>query len=198
MNPVELLQSHWRNALNKGDPNARYCTMATVETDSERVHARTRTLVLRSITNDHCVLYVNRRSQKNLDNLDSNLAELLLFYPTLMEQYRVRGALSFMNENELKNHWQHKPRGSKLLDLYYAEYQAQSSVLQSREAFEYAIKSLSERFPESDNIPYPSDAVGLKLSPDYIETWKADQNAFHKRELYKREGNQWSEETLVP
>ena len=121
--PLKRLINARKTARLANDPAARYCTLATVEKQSLESgvpQVRTRTVVLREVTDTACLLYVNRDSQKNLSSPANASVELLLFYPSSMLQFRVRGTVSLMDEAELEDHWHRKPYEAKLLDHYYA------------------------------------------------------------------------------
>ena len=195
-NPINTLRDRWLEAKKSEDPNARYCTLATQESLNHQ--PRMRTLVLRDIDQTSCLLFVQKNSQKNLEPLNNSHWELMLFYPTLMEQYRVRGTLDFLSPEQLHKHWQNKPYYSKLLDIYYQRYQHQSTGLNDRSDFEEKIKMLSKEFPEGFTLEPPEGAIGIKLYPDYIEMWQASEDAMHHRDLYTLQGEQWQHQALVP
>jgi len=196
-NPIDTLRQGWLRANKLGDANARYCTLASQDPD-ESGFPRVRTVVLRDINQHRCLLFLNQSSKKNLEELDKSRYELLLFYPSLMEQYRIRGDLKAMPLNQLYQHWQQKPYRSKLLDHYYHLYQGQSTSLETRESINQSLNQLSLRFPEHQSVPFSPNAMGLEIAPRYIEMWKASDDGIHQRDLYLLQDNLWSHQVLVP
>lgn len=195
--PLEFLCEQRQAAIAKQDPSAKYCTLATLEEQCSS-QVRMRTLVVREISAESCLLFVNRLAQKNLSDLSEGRVEALFFYPSLMSQFRLRGRLSLMAPSELEKHWHHKPYESKLLDHYYARYQAQSSVLSDRGALENAMAELRLIFPNPDEVPYTENALGLLIRADYLEVWQAHTSGVHDRSLFTKQGEAWTEQVLVP
>ena len=195
--PMKYLQEIQHKAISMKDSNARYCTLATLE-ESERSQVRMRTLVVRDISEESCLLFVNRHSQKNLVNLAHSKVEILFFYPTLMSQFRLRGKLSVMSDVELEEHWQHKPYEAKLLDHFYARYQAQSSSLTAGTVLAKGLEELKLIYPETDAVPFINDALGLLVTADYLEVWQGQDNGIHDRRLFTLSNDLWQQEVLVP
>ena len=196
-NPMNQLIASQLEAREQHDQNARYCTMATIDPDAPD-QPRTRTLVSREITPEYCLLFVNRTSKKGLLKIDEAKVELLYFYPTLMTQYRVRGKLSLLSEEQLKPRWEHKPYGSKLLDLFYLQIKSQSSHLDTPEELQDGLKKLKSTYPDALNIPFPEDALGLLIQADYVETWRAEEDGIHQRYEYHLGEQGWSSVQIVP
>ena len=195
--PMKFLQDAQHKAISVKDSNSRYCTLATLE-ESNSIQARMRTLVVRDLTDESCLLFVNRHSQKNLLNLAEAKVEILFFYPTLMSQFRLRGKLSVMPDADLEVHWKRKPYEAKLLDHFYSRYQAQSSSLDARASLNKGIEDLKLMYPNSDKVPFINDALGLVITADYLEVWQGLDNGIHDRQLYTLSNNAWQKEVLVP
>lgn len=189
--PLELLQAHYRQALEEGEQAARYCTVATVECGQ----ARSRTVVLRDIGPLGPLIFINDSSPK-WPGLSAGGSEVLLFWPTLMRQYRLRGQWQVLEEEEMRAHWQRKPETAKLLDHVY-QHLPQSSVLASREQLQQELASLREDFA-GQPIPYASNARGAVLVVDYIEDWCAAADGLHERCCYTRQDGVWQKQYLVP
>lgn len=195
--PMQCLQQTQRKALAQRDSNARYCTLATLE-EADLTQVRMRTLVIREITEESCLLFVNRQSQKRLSDLDNSNAEVLFFYPTLMSQFRLRGSLTLLSAQELEPHWQHKPYEAKLLDHFYTGFHAQSAAIADRDTLDQGIAELKLRYPDASGVPFIEDALGLVVNANYLEIWQACDSGIHDRRLYKRSAGEWQEAVLVP
>lgn len=189
--PLERLRKHYHQAIDEGDQAARYCTLVTVESQQ----ARSRTVVLRDIGPLGPLIFVNDCSPK-WSGLSAGGSEVLLFWPTLMRQYRLRGRWQVLGEEEMRAHWQHKPETSKLLDHVY-QHLPQSSVLASREQLQQALATLREGFA-GQAIPYASSARGAVLVVDYIEDWCGAADGLHERCCYTRQDGVWQKQYLVP
>lgn len=196
LNPIEIFKENWEKAKSKDDANANYCSLATL---SESDHLSIRTLVLRKVTEDSFLIFINNTSSKWQDLVYSKHFEILVFWPSLMQQYRIRGTYSEMDIDELKIHWEQKPYDSKIIDHYYTEYFPQSSVIESREFLLKGIEELKVRYPSEADIPFPENAKGVSIKASYLEVWHGSiSDRLHYRNLYILSEGVWSKQTLVP
>jgi pyridoxine/pyridoxamine 5'-phosphate oxidase len=194
--PIEIIRENWKQAKSLGDANADFCTFATA---SENGQACLRTLVLRDITGESLVVFVNNTSPKWEQLEYSDKMEVLLFWPSLMQQYRIRGDLEVMPKEIIRQHWCKKPYESKIIDNFYSAYQPQSSTVESRESLLEDINKLKNDYPEPDDVPFPENAEGVIVRANYIETWHGSAtDRIHDRCLYTLEDGQWEKATLVP
>lgn len=195
-NPIEIFQKNWQIAKSLDDANASYCSLATVSKDGQ---ASVRTLVLREVTNRSFVIFVNETSSKWKDLLLSKQFELLVFWPSLMQQYRIRGEYNEVSKDTMKMHWAKKPYDAKILDHYYSLYQSQSSVVESRETMLKGMVELKSRYPKDIQVPFPDNAKGVSIEAAYIEVWHSSaSDRLHHRNLYLLSGEAWEQQTLIP
>lgn len=195
-NPIEDFKKSWQEARSVEDANVNYCTLATV---SKSGQPSMRTIVLREVTQDSFVLFFNETSPKWKELEDSGKWELMIFWPSLMQQYRIQGELSQMPTNTMERHWANKPYHSKILDHYYKNNQAQSSVISSKEHLLKGIKQLKQEYPDESKIPFSENAIGVYFKATYIEQWYAVENdRLHERYLYQLIDGEWQKEILVP
>ncbi len=189
--PLDDLQEHYRRALREGDTAARYCSLSTVE----RGQPCSRTLVLREISAEGPLIFINDRSPK-WSQLMSGKSELLLFWPSQMRQYRLRGDWRLLSHEQMSGHWQNKPEAAKLLDHYYRRLQAQSSELESERRLREGLAALREEF--GGDIPFADNARGLRLHVNELEVWRAADDGLHPRQRYWQQDGQWHTQLLVP
>ncbi len=193
-NPISIFLENWDKARAANDPNASFCVLGTVSTLGE---ISLRTVVLRYVQNGAFVLFVNNTGPKWKDLEATSEYEILIFWPSLMQQYRVRGSLGEISEEEMRVHWENKPYSSKLLDHFYCDYFAQSSVIDSRELLLSGMAELKRKFPEE--VPFPDSAKGLSLEANRIEVWHGSpEDRLHHRHLYSLVDGSWEQATLVP
>ena len=193
--PISLVVDDRARARAAGDPFADLCVLATaVDADGA---PGVRPIVLRDVGPQGIGLLISRTSPK-WEPLSSGRYELLLLWLTIRRQYRVRGTLAPMPDTLVETYWNQKVHESRLLDLYYATYGAQSSAVPSRERFLEGIDLLRQRHPTSEAVPRPDLLRGVYLVPDRIEVWRGSPDRLHDRRRFIREANGWREETLVP
>lgn len=202
-NPIELIQNQWRTAKASKDANANFCTLATVSSSAE---VSVRTLVLRKITSDSFIIYINSTSPKWTQLASSQSFELLIFWPSLMQQYRIRGEHCEISRQNMAQHWANKPYDSKILDHYYERCQPQTSIIDSRDSLHHAIESLKRTYPQGSDIPFPKKVKGVSIKANYIEAWSSspsalpltNQSGLHERYLYTLSKDTWTQQVLVP
>jgi pyridoxamine 5'-phosphate oxidase len=156
-----------------------------------------RPIVLRDIGPQGIGLLVSRTSPK-WEPLAAGRYELLLVWLTIRRQYRVRGGVAPMPDAVVQTYWAQKVHESRLLDLYYATYASQSSVVPSRDRFLEGIHALRRQYPSPDSVPRPELLRGVYLVPERIEMWRGSADRLHDRRRFARDGAAWREETLVP
>ena len=195
--PIALVVEDRARARAAGDPFADLCVLATAGGAEEGSPPGVRPIVLRDVGAQGIGLLISRTSPK-WEPLSSGRYELLLLWLTIRRQYRVRGAVAPMPDALVETYWNQKVHASRLLDLYYATYGAQSTTVPSRERFLEGIEALRQRYPSSEAVPRPELLRGIYLVPERIEAWRGSSDRLHDRRRFAREGNEWREETLVP
>jgi pyridoxamine 5'-phosphate oxidase len=195
--PIALVVEDRARARAAGDPFADLCVLATAGGAEEGSPPGVRPIVLRDVGPQGIGLLISRTSPK-WEPLSSGRYELLLLWLTIRRQYRVRGAVAPMPDALVETYWNQKVHASRLLDLYYATYGAQSTTVPSRERFLEGIEALRQRYPSSEAVPRPELLRGVYLVPERIEAWRGSSDRLHDRRRFAREGNEWREETLVP
>lgn len=194
--PINIFRDNWKQAKFLKDPSADYCTLATVAEDGQ---VSTRTLVLRAVTEDSFVIFINNTSPKWQQLNYSKQIEILVFWPSLMQQYRIRGDLEFMPKEIMEQHWSKKPYESKIIDHFYTDYKPQSSALDCRDTLQLGISQLKGNYVDKDDIPFPENAAGVRVKANYIETWHGSvTDRLHDRHLYIFQDGQWKVSVLVP
>jgi pyridoxamine 5'-phosphate oxidase len=194
--PVALIVADRERARAAADPLADLCVLATAEADGGPPGVRP--IVLRDVGPQGIGLLISETSPK-WPPLMHRRYELLLLWLTIRRQYRIRGGLAPMPEERVAGYWDQKVLESRLLDLYYATHQAQSTVVPSREHFLDGIESLRHRHPTPDAVPRPALLRGVYLVPERIEAWRGSPDRLHDRRRFVRgAGGGWHEETLVP
>lgn len=195
IDPILLFKENWQQAKDAGDESAKYCTVATAQSKD---NVATRTLVLREVTDNSFIIYVNRTSAKWAALSAGIGVEMLVFWPSLMQQYRIRGVCSELSEQDMATHWARKPYESKLLDHYYQQ-RRQSSAVDSRLTLIGELAILRERFPSSAEIPFVDNATGIAIKANYIEAWQSSsEDNIHRRALFTLTREGWAEQVLVP
>ena len=116
--PMKHLVRDARRALAAGDPLTYRCFFAT---STEPVQPALRSLVLRGVDSGRIELFFSNTSAKWPDLVGNDGYELLVYWPTILCRYRIRGGFKEIPFAELASSWKHKSVDGRLLDLYYAK-----------------------------------------------------------------------------
>jgi pyridoxamine 5'-phosphate oxidase len=195
--PVALVVDDRARARAAGDPLVDLCVLATAGGGHDPGAPGVRPIVLRDVGPQGIGLLISRTSPK-WEPLSSGRYELLLLWLTIRRQYRVRGGIAPMPEAMVETYWNQKVHESRLLDLYYATYGAQSTTVASRAQFLEGIEALRRRHPTPEAVPRPELLRGVYLIPERIEAWRGSPDRLHDRRRFLRVEEGWREETLVP
>ncbi|MBL4866610.1 MAG: pyridoxamine 5'-phosphate oxidase family protein [Pseudomonadales bacterium] len=194
--PINIFNENWNKSKSLQDPNAQFCFLATATNNQG---ASLRTLVLREVKDDKFLIFINSTSPKWHELESSEHCELLVFWPTLMQQYRIRGRYNPVPEEFMRACWNDKPYASKLIDHFYFRHQGQSSTIPSREVLTQAIEELKLKYPKNAEVPFVPSAKGVEVVPTSIEVWiGVDEDRLHDRALYTKSGSGWDKKILVP
>ena len=195
IHPLQDLRREREEARAAADPCTDLCCLATVADDGS---PRLRTLVLREVTDLSVAVFCSRTSPKAHQLLSNGACELLIFWPTIRSQYRVRGPVEEIEVEEIRRNWERRPWESKLLDHLYASDHPQSSEIASRDALEAEVERLRELYPDTDSLPFPEGPTGFRVLASQVEIWRESADRIHDRRCYSLEGADWREQVLVP
>jgi pyridoxamine 5'-phosphate oxidase len=192
--PLAAIVADRERARAAGDPFTDLCVLATAA-DGEPPGVRP--IVLRDVGPQGIGLLISETSPKWAP-LGRGRYELLLVWLAIRRQYRVRGRIAPMPDAQVSAYWDQKVHTSRLLDLYYATHQAQSTRVASRERFLEDIEALRRAHPAPESVPRPALLRGVYLVPDRVEVWRGSPDRLHDRRRFARGPDGWTEETLVP
>jgi pyridoxine/pyridoxamine 5'-phosphate oxidase len=195
MDPMTELQTERDRARAAGDPLVDLCFLATAAGGQ----ASARTLVLRDLDGRGAGVLLSATSPKWRE-LEQGGCELLILWRAIGRQYRLRGELEPLEEEHVERAWRAKTHGSRLLDHYYGEGGAQSSVVASRDEFLVGVDALRRRWPTADEVPRPDTLRGVRLVATRVERWHGSPaDRLHHRVLSTRSSDgSWVDQVLVP
>ncbi|AZI43585.1 pyridoxamine 5'-phosphate oxidase [Deinococcus psychrotolerans] len=154
-----------------------------------------RTVLLRGAEERGLSFYTNYDSHKGHDLDENPQAELLFFWPDLERQVRVFGSVQRVSEEESATYFHKRPRESQL--AAHAS-DPQSAPIANRDALEAKLSALEAQYPEGQTVPKPDFWGGYRLLPSEWEFWQGRANRMHDRFVYRRAGESWSVERLMP
>jgi pyridoxamine 5'-phosphate oxidase len=165
-------------------------TLATATPDGR---PSARTVLLKQFDARGFVFYTNTLSRKGRELKANPRAALCFYWQPLKEQVHVEGAVESVTAEEADEYWVSRPRESQV----GAWASRQSEPLESRSALLARAVEVRNEYA-AENVPRPPHWSGYRLVPERIEFWTAGEFRLHHRELYERDGGQWTMRLLNP
>lgn len=170
------------------EPNA--MSIATVGADGQ---PSSRTVLLKFYDRHGFVFYTNLDSRKSKEIGGNKKVALLLFWPEVRRQVKIRGTAARVSATESMAYFMRRPRDSQL----GAWVSNQSQVISSRSMLEQKFAEMKQKFAAGE-VPLPSSWGGYRVSPHAMEFWQGQESRLHDRFLYTRSGTGWTIERLAP
>ena len=186
--PTQLLIADRQRALAASDPCANLLYLATVDGDGAQV----RTLLVRDIVahapapqpgdggaiSSICIIVqISTTSPKWRQLQENSSYELLVHYPTIPVQYRLRGSYELRPNEESLAQWNAKRSDARALDTLY-EQVPQSAPLPrdydlARESSR--ARQLVEGNDGVGSLAMPEHIVGVGFVPQSLERWSVEE-----------------------
>jgi pyridoxamine 5'-phosphate oxidase len=170
------------------DPNA--MQLATADAEGRPT---LRTVLMKDFDTRGWVFFGNRESRKGQQLAARPAAALNFYWPALGAQVRIEGQVAEVSPAESDAYFASRPRESQL----GAWASLQSRPLDARATLEERVAELA-RLHEGRKVPRPPHWGGWRLSPEYLEFWRAHPSRLHWREVYQRDGEGWRRSMLYP
>ncbi|MEZ5207769.1 MAG: pyridoxamine 5'-phosphate oxidase [Acidimicrobiales bacterium] len=155
-------------------------TLATVDADGA---PDARMVLLRGVDGDGLRWYTDRSSAKGRQLAVVPRAAVVLAWPALGRQIRVRGAVTPTDDADSDAYWAGRPHGSRIA----ASASHQSAELAGRVELDDAIAALEADYPEGTAVPRPERWGGYRLTPERVELWQQRAFRAHDRLRYERD-----------
>ncbi len=171
------------------EPNA--MNLATVSKDGE---VSSRVVLLKSFDKKGFVFFTNYNSQKANDLDAATSVALNFWWERLYRQVRIQGEVQRVSDNESKEYFNSRPRGSQIGALA----SQQSQVIESYAVLEKEYQRLELRY-QNQEIPCPEHWGGYRVIPKLFEFWQGRPNRLHDRLRYTQTSTEvWKIERLAP
>jgi pyridoxamine 5'-phosphate oxidase len=190
--PLRLFAAWFAEARRAEPVNPEAMTLATVDADG-RPNARM--VLLKGFDERGFVFYSNAESTKGHELAAAPQAALTFYWKTLQRQVRLRGHVEAVSDAEADAYFATRSRMAQI----GAWASQQSTVLESRLAFEKAIARCTAKFAIG-TVPRPPHWVGYRVVPSEIEFWQERQFRLHDRITFTRASTnaQWTKTRLYP
>lgn len=189
-NPIVQFEYWFDEAVGANLPEPHAFMVSTVNTEGK---PSARIVLLRNADENGFTFFTNYNSRKGHDIEAKPYASATFFWQQLQRQVRIEGTIEKVSAQESDEYFASRPRESQI----GAWASNQSQVLESREALEQRVASLTKEY-EGKDIPRPPHWGGYRIKPTQIEFWQGRASRLHDRFLYTLDNNNWTINRLNP
>lgn len=189
--PVAWFLASFARAMPNEAFDASRAALATAGADGM---PHVRFVLVKIIDERGFAFFTNLASPKARALRDKSVAALAFHWPSVDEQFRIRGPVVAVADDEADAYFASRPRGSQLA----AWASRQSEPIADRAALDARFAAVEARFEGQGTIPRPPFWSGLRVVPDHIEVWRNREARLHDRWLYLRTATGWSRQRLQP
>jgi pyridoxamine 5'-phosphate oxidase len=190
--PLRLFAAWFAEATRAEPVNPEAMTLATVDAGGM---PNARMVLMKGFDERGLVFYTNLDSIKSRELGVTPKAALTFYWKSLQRQVRLRGGVEAVSEEEADAYFATRSRMAQI----GAWASKQSSVLESRLAFEKAIAIQTAKFALG-TVPRPPNWSGFRVVPVEIEFWQERPFRLHDRIVFARENVNapWTKTRLYP
>ena len=187
--PYLLFKSKYDEALNAGQKVIEAISISTFENKTNEVDSRF--VNLKFVSEDEFIFFSNYKSPKANSFETHNQIAALIYWSSINVQIRMKAKIKktskeynqeyFLNRSEKKNALAISSNQSKPIDSY-------SQVIEN---FNNSIKN-------DDLKKCPEFWGGYSFTPFYFEFWEGHESRLNKREVFKKEDEDWVHSFVQP
>lgn len=188
--PVALFVTWLQQAVAAGVPEPHAMTISTIDVQGV---PRARVLILKAVDNVGWHFAVSSVSQKGRD-LDAHSAAALTFYwPAMVHQVRIVGAVVSDGTKASRADFRARPLESRAMALTLR----QSEPLHDVTELDTEIAKAHRKLDDDPNLA-PAEWISYAVQPSEVEFWQGSTDRRHQRLRYHRVDGGWDRTLLWP
>lgn len=181
---------HEEARLCKTIPYANAMTLSTVNAQGA---PSSRIVLLKGRDAQGFTFFTNMNSRKAQEIRGNQAVALCFYWGELGKQVRVEGRAEPASEAESDAYFATRPRESQL----GAWASLQSTPMDSHADLKNRFAEVTKHYQGQD-VPRPPHWGGWRVIPTRIEFWEEGAHRLHKRNVYSRTAQGWTQEILYP
>lgn len=188
--PVSLFTRWLQQAADAGVPEPHAMTLSTVDAQGM---PRARVLILKAVDSNGWHFAVSSVSQKGRDLAAHPAAALTFYWPALVRQVRIAGAVVSDGPLASADDFLARPLGSRAMALTLRQSQPLGDIAELQAEIDKAHRKLDD-----DPDLVPDEWVSYAVRPNEVEFWEGSADRRHRRLNYHRVGDRWDRTQLWP
>jgi len=189
-NPVSQFECWFNDAIRA---ECRDVTAAALATTSAEGQPSVRYVLIKHFSDGGYSWYTDSNSQKGVELAINPQAALCFYWPETERQVRISGKVERVEEDLSERYFKERPIACRISALA----SEQSQPIACRAELENRVLALSARFQDG-NVPRKKSWGGYRLVPNYFEFWQGRQDRLHDRFMYRKNGEVWTSQRLMP
>lgn len=188
--PVPLFAAWLQQAVKAGVPEPHAMTLSTVDAQGM---PRARVLILKAADERGWHFAVSSVSQKGRDLAANPAAALTFYWPALVRQVRIVGAVVGDGVQASADDFRARSLGSRAMALTLRQSQPLCDDAELDAEIDKAHRKLDD-----DPGLVPDEWVSYAVWPSEVEFWQGSPDRRHRRLSYQRAGDGWERTLLWP
>ena len=188
--PYTHFHSLYEEALANQQRGIEAISVSSYNQEMNEVEARY--VNLKYIANNEWIFFSNYNSPKAQQFNSHNQVSVLIFWPTINTQIRMKALISKTSTEFSDEHFKLRTKEKNALAI-------SSNQSQSTESFDQVTKNFHKAL--SSITPYtvrPDYWGGFSFIPYYFEFWQGHKNRLNKRHVFEQQDGEWMELLLQP
>lgn len=189
-NPFEQLRTWLAEAISGKETEPTAMVLSTLDAQG---FPESRVVLLKELKDNGLVFYTNYESKKGRQIAQNAHVAVVLFWPKLERQVRIKGIAKKISEEESTDYFKSRPIDSQL----GAWASPQSRVIENREFLDENYRKYQEQFKGREKEK-PPHWGGYIIVPEYFEFWQGRSNRLHDRLEFLLTPEGWKIQRLAP
>ena len=187
--PYILLKKNYLDAISVKQKSVEAISIASFSKDKNEVD--TRFVNLKYVDNNNFIFFTNYNSKKSVEFESHDQIAAVLYWGSINIQIRIKAKI--------------KKTLTEYNQKYFAERSPQKNALaissnQSEpiDSYESVVKKYNKSLESNNLKECPNYWGGYSFTPYYFEFWEGHNSRLNKRDMYKKNGNNWDHSILQP
>jgi len=187
--PYKLFSEHYNNALNNKQKALDAICISSYNIDSSEVDSRY--VNLKYIKDSEWIFFSNYNSPKSIAFNAHNQVSALIYWKSINLQIRIKANIKKTDSSFSDKHFNSRSREKNSLAI-------SSNQSSSTQSFDEVLDNYINVFESNKNLYRPDYWGGFSFTPYYFEFWEGHSSRLNKRDVYKKNGDNWQHLLIQP